>query len=60
MPIAHTKEVRLFREVTGVEQSLVQKIAGTVEEAHLADIRNRTKNSINETVAGVLVNLQGN
>ena len=46
MPIAHTKEVRMFREVTGVEQSLVQKIVGTVEEAYLADICNRTKNLI--------------
>ena len=33
MRIAHTEEVRLFREVTGVEQALVQKIVGTLEAA---------------------------
>ena len=56
--IAHTEEVRLFREVAGVEQFLMQKKFGTFEEAYLADIRNRTTNSINETVAGVLTYLQ--
>ena len=38
MPIARTEEVRLFREVTGVKQSLVQQILVTVEEAYLVDI----------------------
>ena len=47
MRIAHTKEVCLFREVKGVEQALVQQIFGTVEEAYLVDIRNRTTKSIN-------------
>ena len=39
MQIAHTKEVRLFCEVTGVEQALVQQIVGTAEAAYLAHIR---------------------
>ena len=60
MRIAHTKELRLFREVTGVEQALVQQIVGMVEEAYLAGIRNRTMNSINDTVTGVLTHLQDN
>ena len=60
MRISHTKEVRLFREVTGLEQALVQKIIGTVEASHLADIRNRTTNSINNTVAVVLTHMQEN
>ena len=38
MWIAHTKEVRLFREVTGFEQALVQQIVATVKEFYLADI----------------------
>ena len=38
MPIAHTEEVRLFREVTGLKQALVQQIIVTVKEAYLADI----------------------
>ena len=31
MRIVYTKEVRLFRELTGAEQALVQQIVGTVE-----------------------------
>ena len=52
--------MRLFFEVTGLEQALVQKIVGLFEEAYLADIRNSTKNSINNTVVGVLTHLQDN
>ena len=58
MQIVHTEEVRLFLEVTGVEQALVQQIFGTVEEAYLSDIRNRTTNFINNTVVSVLKHLQ--
>ena len=58
--IDHTKEVRLLREVTGVGQALVQQIIGTVEAAYLAGICNRTTDSINDTVAGILTHLQGN
>ena len=36
----------------------MQQIVGTVEEAYLSDIRNRTMNSINDTMAGVLTHLQ--
>ena len=60
MWIVHTKEVSLSHEVTGVEQVLTQQIFGTVEEAYLADIRNRTTNSINYTVSSVLMHLQDN
>ena len=60
MRITHTKEVRLFHDVTGSEQALIQHIVGTVEEAYLSDIRNRTTNSINDTLAGVLTHLQYN
>ena len=60
MRIAHTKEVCLFREVTGVEQALMQQIVGTFKDKYLADICNITMNSINNTVAGVLTYLQDN
>ena len=56
----HTEEVFLFREVTGVEQALVQQIIGTVEEEYLANILNRTTKYINNTLAGVLTHLQNN
>ena len=51
MWIAHNEEMRLFCEVTGVEQALVKQIVGTVEKAYLAGIRNRTTNLINNTMA---------
>ena len=60
MRIAHTEEVRLVCEVTGVEKALVHQIAGTAEEEYLADIHNRNKNAINDTVEGILTYLQGN
>ena len=56
MRITHTKVVCLFHEVTGVEKSLIQHIITTVEETYIADIRNRTTNSINDT--NVLTYLQ--
>ena len=50
--IAHTEKVRLFQEVTGVEQAIVQQIVATFEEAYLADICN--------TVTDMLTHLQYN
>ena len=44
MHIVHTKKVRLFRKVTGVEQALVQQIIDMVKEAYITNIRNQTKN----------------
>ena len=46
--------------MTGVEQSLVQQIFSTVEEAYLADIRNQKTNSINNTLKDVLTHHQYN
>ena len=60
MRIVHTEEVRLFCEVMGVEQALLQQIVGTVKEIYQADIRNMTTNYINDTVAGVLTHIQDN
>ena len=42
--VANTEAVRFLYEVTGVEQALVHIIVSTVEEAYLADTRNRTTN----------------
>ena len=60
MRITNTKELRIFREVMVVYQSLIQKIIVTVEDTYLADIRNRTTNSINNTVEDVLTHLKYN
>ena len=56
--IAQKKEVHLFHEVTGVEQSLVQYIVATVEDDYLADICNHKMNSINNILAAVITHLQ--
>ena len=60
MRIAHTKEVRLFFEGTGVEQALVKNNFTTFEEAYPAYIRNCTTYSINNTVDDILAHLQEN
>ena len=60
MQIMPTKELHLFREMTRAEQALFKKIVGTVEVAYLEDIRNRTTNSINYTMTGILTHLQEN
>ena len=60
MRILHTNKVRLFQEVTGVEQALVQQIFATFEEAYFTDICNRMTNYINNTVLDMLDHLQDN
>ena len=54
MIIAHTKEVSLFRKVTGVYQYLMQQVIDTVEEGYLKDIYNQITNVINNTLDGVI------
>ena len=58
MRIVHTEEVRLFSEVTGVEQALVKHIVVTVKEAYITDICNSTTAPINNTMEGVITHLQ--
>ena len=60
MCITHTKEVRLFCEVTRFEQALVQHIVSTNEEDYLAYIYNQTTNLINNTVSDVLTHMKDN
>ena len=50
--------MRLFREVTGFEQDLIQQIVSTVRESYIMDIQNRMTNYINAIMADVLMNLQ--
>ena len=58
MIISHTKCVRLFCQLTGFKQALVQQMFTTVKEAYLGFFRNRMMNSINDTVDGALIHLQ--
>ena len=57
MRIAHTKEVRLFREMMRVQQALVKQIVSAVGEYYLADIHKHTTDSISDTVANVLTHI---
>ena len=58
MIISHTKCVRLFCQLTGFNQALVQQMFTTVKEAYLGVFINRMMNSINDTVDGALIHLQ--
>ena len=55
---AHIEDIRVFREVMGVEQALIQQIVATIDATYLEDVRNRTTNSINLSVSALLVHLQ--
>ena len=55
---AHVKYLQVFREVMGVEQAIIQQIITMIDATHLADVRDRTMNSINISVLALLVHLQ--
>ena len=42
----------------GVEQALIQQIIATIDATYLADVRDRTTNSIDISVSALLVYLQ--
>ena len=54
----HTEELRLFREVQGVEKALKQQLIQAVEPTYLAAIRNRATNALQGTVFEILEHLQ--
>ena len=55
---AYVEALRVFREVMGVEQAIIQQIITMIDATHPADVRDRTTNSINISVLALLVNLQ--
>jgi hypothetical protein len=55
---AHQENLRLFREVQGVEKALIQQIVKAVEPTYLAALRNRSSNSLTGTVNTILDHLQ--
>jgi len=54
----HKEQLRLFREVEGVEKALIQQIIKSVEAPYLAAIRDRVSNSLTGTVQQILDYLQ--
>jgi hypothetical protein len=57
---AHQEQLRLFREVQGVEKALIQQLVQAVEAPYLASLRDRISNSLRGTVYQVLEHLQTN
>jgi type II secretory pathway component PulJ len=55
---AHYEQLRLFREVQGVEKALIQQIVKAVEATYLASLRDRNSNSLRGTINQILEHLQ--
>jgi hypothetical protein len=58
MKEAHSEQIRLFREVQGVEKALIQQIVQAVEAPYLIALRERSSNSLRGTVTQILEHLQ--
>jgi len=54
----HKEQLRLFREVEGVEKALIQQIIKSVEALYLAAVRDHVSNSLTGTVQQILDYLQ--
>jgi hypothetical protein len=52
------KQLRLFREVEGVEKALIQQIVKAIEPTYLVSLRDRNNNSLWSTVNEILAHLQ--
>ena len=55
---AHIEDLRVFCDVMGGEQALIQKIVATIDASYMEDVRDRTTNLINLSVSALLVHLQ--
>jgi hypothetical protein len=55
---AHNEQLRLFREVQGVEKALIQQIVKGVESPYLAAFQNRNSNSLRGTINEIIEHLQ--
>jgi flagellar motor switch protein FliG len=54
----HNKQLRLFREVEGVEKALIQNIVKAIEPSYLTSLLDRNSNSLRGTVNDILAHLQ--
>jgi hypothetical protein len=54
----HNEQLRLYREVEGIEKGLIQQIVKAIEPTYLASLRNRNSNSLRGTVNKILAHLQ--
>ena len=51
---AHTEELRIFYEVRGVEQALIQQIIAAIDQQYLISLRNRTTGQFTGSVLQIL------
>jgi hypothetical protein len=58
MKEAHHEQLRLFQEVQGVEEALIQQIVKAVKAPYLAAIRDRGSNSLRGPINSILMHLQ--
>ena len=54
---AHQENIRLFREVQGVEKALIQQIVRALDAPYLIAIRDRNSNSLTGTISDILAHL---
>jgi hypothetical protein len=54
----HKENLRLFREVEGVEKALIQQLVKAVDPPYLASIRDRNSNSLRGNVSEILEHLR--
>jgi methyl-accepting chemotaxis protein len=55
---AHHEQLRLFREVQGVEKALIQQLVQAIGATYLSSIRDRATNSLQGTVYEIIDHLQ--
>jgi hypothetical protein len=55
---AHNEQLRLFREVKGVEKALIQQIVKAIEPTYIAPLCDCNSNSLRGTVNDILAHLQ--
>jgi hypothetical protein len=55
---AHHEQLRLFKEVQGVEKALIQQIVKAVDAPYLTAIRDRASNSLRGPIRSILQHLQ--
>ena len=53
----HTERLRVFRETTGVENSLKQQVVSAVEPQYIEALRNPTTGKLNGTIAEIIKHL---
>ena len=57
---AYDEQLRLFREVEGIENAIRQQIVAAVEPKYISSLRNRSTNSIGASIPDIIEHLYDN